>query len=95
MSKKYKPNNLEKIQMLFQDIGGMNAFHDAVYDATHISYTDDELEKLFAKLPTSIQEIAFEWTLSDTEFRELTIQFFKTAELAINIRRSRESLIQR
>ena len=93
MSKKYKPNNLEKIQMLFQDIGGMNAFHDAVYDATHISYTDDELEKLFAKLPTSIQEIAFEWTLSDTEFREFAFQFFETAPL--NIRRSRESLIQR
>ena len=95
MSKKWKPNNLQKTQMLFQDIGGMNSFHDAIYEVSHISYTDDELEKLFTQLPTSIQEIAFEWTLSDTEFRELTIQFFKTAELAINIRRSRESLIQR
>lgn len=93
MSKKYKPNNLQKIQMLFQDIGGLNLFHDAMYEVSHISYTDDELEKLFTQLPTSIQEIAFEWTLSDTEFREFAFQFFKTTP--INIRRSRESLIQR
>jgi len=93
MNKKWKPNNIERVQILFHDINGINAFHDAIYNAVSISYTDDELEKLFKMLPTSIQEIAFEWDMTDTEFRDFVYQFFKSTP--INIRRGRESLIQR
>lgn len=93
MSKKWKPNNLQKTQMLFQDEDELNAFHDVIYEVSNISYTDDELEKVFNMLPTSIQQIAFEWGMTDTEFREFAYKFFETTP--INIRRSRETLIQR
>jgi hypothetical protein len=90
---KWKPNNLEKIHMLFQDTNGINLFHDVVFEATLTSYTDDELLKIFKMLPESIQDVAFEWTLSDTDFREMALKFLN--KTPINIRRSRESLIQR
>lgn len=71
----------------------MMHFHDVVYEATNISYTDIELKRFFNMLPESIQEIALEWTMADTEFREFALKFLKTAP--VNIRRPQESLIQR
>ena len=93
MSKKWKPNNQEKIAILFQDTGGRHLFHDVVFEATLTSYTDDELVKIFKMLPESIQDVAFAWTLCDTDFREMALKFLNTTPF--NIRRSRESLIQR
>lgn len=55
---------------LFESKLGVCHLHDAILDATGQSLSDDELRKAFDSLPENVQQIAFEWGLSDTAFRD-------------------------
>jgi len=44
--------------------------HDAIYEATDKTYTDDVIKQFFMDLPTELQCLALEWGLSDTQFRD-------------------------
>ena len=44
--------------------------HDAVYDITGYSFTDEQLQTIWDKLPEDIQHEAVRWGTSDTCVRE-------------------------
>ncbi len=55
---------------LFLSPHEVNSFHDAVFEATNIHYTDEELKELFFSLPDNLMDMAHCWGLSDTVFRD-------------------------
>lgn len=57
------------VNTLFED-EKWYSLHDAVYNATGVSHTEEKLKELFLELPKHIQHTAFEWGLSDTVFRD-------------------------
>ena len=55
--------------------------HDAVLDATwkgeQKQCSFNELVEIYIELPNHLKEIALEWGMSDTEFREQFITYYK------------------
>lgn len=66
-----------KVEELFSNSLGVCHFHDAILDATGKSLSDEALREKFDMLPDSIQQIAFEWGLSDTVFRDRIVEELK------------------
>lgn len=62
------------IKMTEQDLYG---FHDVCLELYNKSLSYEELEQLFNKLPSNIKFIAYEWTTSDTVFRDMAYDFLK------------------
>lgn len=58
------------INILFETNNAAVSFHDTIYEATDVSYSTEELKKIFLSLPIHIQHTAFEWGLGDTGFRD-------------------------
>jgi hypothetical protein len=65
-----------KITVEFEK-GDFNRMHDALYDLTGNSFTDEELEKLFNQLPHHVKGIAYTWGMSDTEFGGAVYEYFE------------------
>lgn len=55
---------------LFGNRNGCNTFHDTVLDATGESKSTTQLKATFRSLPEEIRNIAHQWGLSDTVFRD-------------------------
>lgn len=69
----------KQVNTLFEGRSWYN-FHNAVFDATNKSYSEERLVKLFLLLPNHIQSIAFEWGLSDNEFNDMVIKHIRGYE---------------
>jgi len=65
------------IDELFSDKSGTGMFHDAVFEATAESVDDDELKKIFLRLPERVRYDAHQWGLGDTVFRYNAYVFLK------------------
>ena len=63
------------VNSLFES--GWESFHDAVYEATDVSFSKEELKDLFYELPMNISNIALEWGLSDTVFGDEVYTYIK------------------
>ena len=53
------------------------SFHDCVFNAIGVSYTQHELKDVFKKLPFDTQLIAVQWTLGDTVFRDFAFEWLQ------------------
>ena len=62
---------------LFASPHGVNSFHDVLVELKARDYSDDELKAAFDQLPIPIQDVAFQWGLADTVFRDDAFVFFR------------------
>ena len=63
---------------IFRSKVGLASFHDAIFEITGNSYSQESLIKIFQLLPDSIQSIANNWGLSDTEFRDIATNWLNS-----------------
>ena len=65
-----------KINVEFED-GDFNGMHDVLFELTGHSYTHNELEELWRKLPEDIQEDFTHWGGSDTVVRDNMYEYYE------------------
>lgn len=72
----------ENIKILTDEIfakeGSVFAFSDVAMEALGLELNKEQLRKLFDALPRRVKMIAFEWTTSDTVFRDNAYEFIQT-----------------
>lgn len=56
-----------------------HGFADAILHATGKEATREDAIKLFKKLPVCLKNMAMDWGISDTQFRELSIKHLEKA----------------
>lgn len=83
--KRMKKESPDKTDKLFEDEGDVNSFHDAVFEALGKSLSKDRLMKLFDVLPEETKQTAYEWSLSDTPFRDEAYTYIKDNIREVNI----------
>jgi hypothetical protein len=62
------------------DQNDWNHLHDAVLTASGKSLNNLDLAIIFFRLPEELKKLAFNWGMSDTEFREKVIEYLKNNE---------------
>lgn len=63
--------------------GDWSGLHDVIVDSLSVAPSREEAEKVFKKLPQRVQEIAFEWGMSDTEFRDAAYDAIEEHQIKI------------
>ena len=62
--------NETSIEELFSQQHDVDSFSDAIFEATNVQYSKQELMEIFEKLPRDIRFTAYQWSLSDSVFRD-------------------------
>lgn len=62
---------------MIQNYDEIASFHDCVYEATNVSYDNEQLKEIFLSLPDEITMTAEQWGLSDTVFRDAVYTHLK------------------
>lgn len=65
------------IDELFSDKHEDGVFSDVLYEIDKIEYDSNTLREIFLSLPNRIQDIAFNWGLSDTEFCDHACEYLE------------------
>ena len=55
-------------KQIFEEAWG--GLHDVIVDTLDVQPTKEQAEAIFDKLPVPVQDIAFQWGMSDTVFRD-------------------------
>lgn len=68
-------------QVFMHDDGA--GFHDAIFEATGISLSDDDLRSYFGEISQYLQTLALQWGMSDTVFKDEVYELHRHDQLLL------------